>query len=145
MLPVLAFGQQPILGTQNRTSFASALVAVDVQNGVCAPLTVVYARGTNEPGNIGSVVGPRMFWSFANEMNGNIALQGVNYPADSYGNVVRGATGAPSMTALALQAKAQCPETKLALIGYSQVCCCFNASSEQVLISAREPPSRTTR
>jgi len=40
------------------TGYTSGSDANDVQNGVCAPLTVIFARGTSEPGNIGTVIGP---------------------------------------------------------------------------------------
>lgn len=55
-------------------------------------------------------------------MNGNVALPGVNYPANSYGNVVRGATGAPSMIGPTTQAKEQCPGTKLAFVEVESGC-----------------------
>ncbi|KAF7192354.1 Cutinase [Pseudocercospora fuligena] len=120
LLPLAILAQQAVLAKRNRTSYFPAHSAIDIELGTCAPLTVIYARGTNEPGNIGSVIGPRMFWTFSNALNGNIALQGVSYPADSEGNVVRGAKGAPEMTRMVKLAKEQCSESKVALIGYSQ-------------------------
>lgn len=44
--------------TKRATGYSSGDTASDVQNGVCAPLTVIFARGTSESGNIGTVIGP---------------------------------------------------------------------------------------
>ena len=102
------------------TGYTSGSTASDVQNGVCAPLTVIFARGTGESGNIGTVIGPSLFKQLSSMLNKNVALQGVNYAADIAGDADGGAEGAPDMTSLAEQALKQCPTTKLALAGYSQ-------------------------
>ena len=46
-------GSSPILNTRQRSSTAN-----DLENGECAPVTVIFARDTTEDGNIGTIVGP---------------------------------------------------------------------------------------
>lgn len=57
------------------------------ENGVkekksCTPLTVIFARGTGEGGNVGSVVGPPLFKALRAKMGADkVTIQGVDYPA----------------------------------------------------------------
>jgi len=107
--------------TSTSTSgYTSGATANDVTNGVCAPLTVIFARGTSESGNIGSVIGPPLFKALLSATNNQVALQGVNYAADTAGDADMGAEGAPNLVSLVQQALKQCPSTKIALSGYSQ-------------------------
>lgn len=117
LLAALTFGR-PIL--RRNTSYSSGDTASDVENGVCAPITVIFARGTGEAGNIGALLGPQLFQKIISDLNGNVALQGVNYPADWFGNFQQGATGSSSLSSLVDQALANCPSTKIVLAGYSQ-------------------------
>jgi hypothetical protein len=50
---------------------------------VCADVTIVFARGTNEAGNVGVLVGPEFFDAVAARLapRKTMAVQGVNYPA----------------------------------------------------------------
>ena len=102
------------------TTYSSGDTANDVTNGVCAPLTVIFARGTSETGNIGTIIGPPLFAALSSDLDKNVALQGVNYPADLAGDLDLGAEGAPDLVSLVTQALDQCPSTKIALAGYSQ-------------------------
>jgi len=65
--------------------------------GKCATMTVLFARGTGELGNVGLLAGPPFFDAIANYMNGTgqLAVQGVDYPADVVGFL---AGGSPSGT-----------------------------------------------
>ena len=110
----------PLGKRASTTGYTSGDTANDVVNGVCAPLTVIFARGTGESGNIGTVIGPPLFQALSNDLNKNVALQGVTYAADIAGDVDGGAEGGPTMAKLAQQALQQCPTTKVALAGYSQ-------------------------
>ena len=100
--------------------------ANDVQNGACKPVTLIFARGTTETGNIGSEVGPPLVTALQKAVGaGNLAVQGVNYPADVEGAVSgatndKGAAGAQNMAMFAAKAVQQCATTKLVLSGYSQ-------------------------
>lgn len=55
----------------------------DVVQGKCADIIVVFARGTTETGNVGSLVGPPFFEAIKEQLGGRtLAIQGVNdYPA----------------------------------------------------------------
>lgn len=66
------------------------------QNGLsggCKGMTVIFARGTTELGNVGSVAGPPFFQALSDKMGGDIAVQGVQYPADVPGFLAGGDKG----------------------------------------------------
>lgn len=60
----------------------------DLSNGICGDVLVVFAKGTNEPGNVGALVGPELFVALEDTLgNGyKLAVQGV----DDYGGTVTG-------------------------------------------------------
>ncbi|OIW27750.1 cutinase [Coniochaeta ligniaria NRRL 30616] len=105
---------------QPRQSFTG-----DTENGLsgpCKSYTVIFARGTTESGNVGTVAGPPFFQALASRVgNGNLAVQGVDYPADIAGFLAGGdATGSKTMASLVQQAMTQCPSSKVVMSGYSQ-------------------------
>jgi hypothetical protein len=59
----------------------------DEENGVankncCADLTVIFARGSTETGNVGAVAGPPMFKALRSKLGvDRVLVQGVEYPA----------------------------------------------------------------
>jgi cutinase len=59
------------------------------ENGVtdkncCTDLTVIFARGTGELGNVGTVTGPPMFKALRSKLGANnVTIQGVDYPASA--------------------------------------------------------------
>lgn len=94
-------------------------------NGVCKNLTLIFARGTTENGNIGDIVGPPFVDALVSMLGeAQVAVQGVNnYLANVQGFLAGGsATGSQDMAALIAQAMTQCPGTKLSVSGYSQGC-----------------------
>ncbi|ROV87664.1 hypothetical protein VSDG_09648 [Cytospora chrysosperma] len=95
-----------------------------VDGTACRDVTVIYARGTGQQGNIGEAtdVGPLFLDDLAALVgSGNLAAQGVNYSADVIGFELGGdATGSALMAELATLAYTQCPDTQLVLSGYSQ-------------------------
>jgi len=100
--------------------------ANDISSSVCKEVTFIFARGSTEGGNMGMAVGP----PFANALKqsfgkDNVAVQGVDYPADIAGAITgtmnpTNAPGATKMTSLVQQALQKCPSTKVVLSGYSQ-------------------------
>jgi cutinase len=93
----------------------------DLANGSpCKAVTVIFARGTTESGNVGSLVGPPFFTALSGDIGAvNLAVQGVAYPADIAGFLAGGdATGSATMAQLVNQAMTQCPQTKVVLSGY---------------------------
>ncbi|EJT69761.1 hypothetical protein GGTG_12644 [Gaeumannomyces tritici R3-111a-1] len=90
----------------------------------CRDVTLIYARGTIQQGNVGdpAAVGPLMFNALAALLGTNkLAVQGVTYPASILGFLLGGdPDGANTMTAHVARAATQCPNTKIILSGYSQ-------------------------
>ncbi|KAK7423040.1 hypothetical protein QQX98_001330 [Neonectria punicea] len=91
------------------------------QNAPCSDISVIFARGTTEPGNVGLVTGPPFFDALSEQLgNASLTVQGVDYPATFAGFNLNGTEGVPSMTAFIDQAITSCPSTKLVMSGYSQ-------------------------
>ena len=90
--------------------------------GECKSVTVIFARGTIELGNVGSITGPP-FFNALDVLIGfkNVAVQGVDYPA-TIGGYLQGGDqeGAQKLADLTEQAATQCPSTQIVLSGYSQ-------------------------
>ncbi|KAI0477056.1 putative cutinase [Xylariaceae sp. FL0804] len=98
----------------------------DTENGsggMCEEVTVLFARGTDEPGNVGDLVGPPLFRFLEPKLAAagySYSIMGVNYTAsvENYlnGDASEGTTMADEITNI----YSQCPDTKLVLGGYSQ-------------------------
>ncbi|PVH99376.1 carbohydrate esterase family 5 protein [Periconia macrospinosa] len=91
----------------------------------CRPISLIYARGTSQQGNVGDsqAVGPLFFNQIASRVGGTsqIAIQGVTYPANVAGFLAGGdAAGSTTIANLISQTAARCPSTKIVLSGYSQ-------------------------
>ena len=88
----------------------------------CRDMTIIFARGTFETGNVGTYAGPQFFQAVANLTGeSKFAVQGVEYPADTHGFFAGGdPTGSQTMANLVAQAQTQCPDTKVVMSGYSQ-------------------------
>lgn len=88
----------------------------------CKPITVIYARGTIELGNVGELVGPPFFNDLDDLIGAeNIAVQGVDYAATIAGYLIGGdPEGAQTTADLLNQAAKNCPDTQIVLSGYSQ-------------------------
>ncbi|KAL2061772.1 hypothetical protein VTL71DRAFT_7150 [Oculimacula yallundae] len=96
---------------------------VDVMRMKCPRLSVIFARGTGEPGNVGILTGPPFFAALAEYMNGtnHLAIQGVDYEAQPAGFFAGGSmNGAAKMASLTTLSLTACPTTPLLLSGYSQ-------------------------
>lgn len=91
----------------------------------CRDVTVIYARGTTQDGNVGDAAseGPTFFNALASRLGGTarLAIQGVTYPADIFGFLAGGdAGGTTTMFNLINTAVTRCPNTKIVVSGYSQ-------------------------
>ena len=86
----------------------------------CREVTVIFARGTSESGNIGTLAGPPFFNALAGIIGtNNLAVQGVDYDASIVGFLEGGdPTGSATMASLVEQAETQCPNTKVVMSGY---------------------------
>lgn len=96
----------------------------DLTDGsACKTVTVIFARGTTESGNVGTFAGPPFFTALSTAIGTeNLAVQGVDYAADIAGFLAGGDTaGSKLMAELVSQAITQCPDTKVVMSGYSYV------------------------
>ena len=95
----------------------------DLTNGTpCRAMTVIFARGTTEQGNVGTLAGPPFFNALSSAVGAdNVAVQGVEYPANVAGFVAGGdRAGSAAMAGLVEEAATKCPDTKIVMSGYSQ-------------------------
>ncbi|KAL1866863.1 hypothetical protein Daus18300_006566 [Diaporthe australafricana] len=55
----------------------------DLDDGKCSDVLVIFARGTQEPGNVGALVGPPFFKALEGALGSSrsLAIQGVDYEA----------------------------------------------------------------
>jgi hypothetical protein len=92
-------------------------------SGPCKPVTILFARGTVELGNVGLLAGPP-FFNALGAMIGfdNIAVQGVDYLADIPGYLLGGSSsGTNTLVGLLSTATSKCPNTQLVVGGYRSV------------------------
>ncbi|MEU2034398.1 cutinase family protein [Nocardia amamiensis] len=85
----------------------------------CAAVDVVVARGTHEPGHLGSVVGDPLYDELRQALPVSSQSYRVNYPADLLdpSSISR---GTQDMTAHLLWQAAMCPGQRFVLVGFSQ-------------------------
>ncbi|MBW0269928.1 cutinase [Nocardia sp. MH4] len=85
----------------------------------CATLDVVVARGTQEPGYLGSVVGDPLYAVLSAQLSVDTTAHRVEYPADL---LVPSSVsdGTRAMTTHVLAQAAACPDQRFVLVGYSQ-------------------------
>lgn len=97
-----------------------AVTRNDLVNGGCSPITIIFARGTLELGNVGTFAGPPFFNALTDMIGAsNVAVQGVNYGASIIGYLEGGdPAGASTMASLINQAVSQCPSTQIVISGY---------------------------
>lgn len=114
----------PFLPLTARVTNLDSTTQSDLLNGTpCKPLTIIFARGTSSPGNVGESTGPPFFKAVAAIFGiNNIAVQGVDYSANIFGFLGGGdSQGSATMKSLIDRAYQQCPNTKLVLSGYRYV------------------------
>lgn len=90
----------------------------------CTEYTVIFARGTTEPGNVGVLVGPPFFDALDSAIgdSSKLTIQGVNDYSASVDGYEEGGdpVGSAEMATQIEQAYSLCPNTKLTISGYSQ-------------------------
>ncbi|PNS21446.1 hypothetical protein CAC42_1225 [Sphaceloma murrayae] len=104
----------------------SGSTANELVNGACRRITFIWARGSTEPGNLGSTLGPDVCSGLKSRFGStNVACQGVGgpYTAALGDNALpQGTTSAAIGEAVRLYnlAASRCPETLIVGGGYSQ-------------------------
>lgn len=79
---------------QTLAAFFSTQTTQNGLSGSCGAVTVIFARGTTEPGNVGVLVGPPFFDALKSTIGaGNVVVQGVDYPASVEGFLAGGDSG----------------------------------------------------
>jgi len=97
--------------------------ANDLTKGACKGTTLIFARGTTEPGNIGTIVGGPFVSGLKKGLNNDLAVEGVNYAAGVGTNMGPGGAdpkGVSEGTRLFNLAATKCPSTIIIGGGYSQ-------------------------
>ena len=115
-------GFEKIAASNAEIAERQSLSDTENQLGDCAPITIIFARGTIELGNVGELAGPPFFNALDILVGApNVAVQGVDYPATIEGYLEGGDAGGSALLAsLTEQAASQCPQTQIVLSGYSQ-------------------------
>ncbi|CEI65382.1 hypothetical protein FVEN_g6198 [Fusarium venenatum] len=108
-------------------------------SGDCKDVTVIFARGTTEAGNVGTAAGPPFFKALGEKIGQDkLAVQGVDYSASVAGIMQMGdKAGSEKMASLVTEAAKKCPKTKIVMSGYSQ-------GAMLVHNAARALPAETT-
>ncbi|KAL8714552.1 MAG: hypothetical protein Q9220_001500 [cf. Caloplaca sp. 1 TL-2023] len=114
------FSQMSTLSTA--LSKRQSLSPIRNELALCRPVTVIFARGTTEPGNVGTLTGPPFFNALDLAIGTqNVGVQGVPYLASIGGYLAGGDVGgSATLASLTKQAASQCPGTQIVLSGYSQ-------------------------
>ncbi|KAK5117800.1 hypothetical protein LTR85_008775 [Meristemomyces frigidus] len=123
LLPLLSLASLTFANPIAKRQYIGATTENQLTDGTpCRAITILFARGTTESGNVGSVAGPPFFQAVVGSVgSGDVAVQGVDYPANVAGFEEGGDTaGSATLAALVGTAQSQCPDTKLVLSGYSQ-------------------------
>ncbi|WP_433602738.1 cutinase family protein [Nocardia sp. CA-135953] len=85
----------------------------------CAAVDVVVARGTGEPGWLGSVVGDPLYDTLLRALPESSSAFWVDYPADLLDPTSLSA-GTQDMTDHVIRQSRMCPDQRFILVGYSQ-------------------------
>lgn len=123
-LPILALASAalatPIEPRQSRVGISAS----EFTDGGCRDVIMIFARGSGEVGNMGTVVGPPTANGLKTRFGADrVAAQGVDYAAAISTNALPGGTDQRSiaeMQNLIEQAASQCPDSALVVGGYSQ-------------------------
>jgi len=94
-----------------------------LKTGACKSSTFIWARGTMEPGNLGWIIGNYVAPLLTKALNGDIAIQGVEYSAGILTNIIpdmADPTGVKSATDFIKMAASKCPRMIITGGGYSQ-------------------------
>ncbi|KAH7091895.1 cutinase-domain-containing protein [Auriculariales sp. MPI-PUGE-AT-0066] len=98
----------------------------DVTTRVCRNTTLLFARGTSELTNMGGSVGPALATALRARLGAsNVAVQGIDYPADVAGAVTGALSPATALGSIDCDNKigtllSYCPSTRIVIAGYSQ-------------------------
>ncbi|MFJ2813144.1 cutinase family protein [Streptomyces sp. NPDC087294] len=97
----------------------TSLTAPTATAAACADLDVVAARGTFEPGTLGTIVGDPVYAALQRKITGkSLSSHRVDYPADL--SLTSAARGNAELVDHVTSQSAACPDQRFILVGYSQ-------------------------
>ena len=110
----------PVEIRQNRVG----TTAKEFTQGGCRDIIMLFARGSTEVGNMGTIAGPPTANGLKQNFGGDaVAVEGIDYGALLSTNFLRGGAdpaGIREMKDLIGQVTSKCPDSKLVVGGYSQ-------------------------
>jgi cutinase len=119
LFPLLA-SASPIESRQSRVGST----ANEFTQGGCKPVIMLFARGSTEIGNMGTVCGPPTANTVKQAVGADqVAVEGIEYGALLSTNFLDGGAdprGIQAMKTLIQKANTDCPTSKLVVGGYSQ-------------------------
>ncbi|KAL4787137.1 cutinase-domain-containing protein [Aspergillus varians] len=126
--------------TLERRQFASAN---DLKNGDCKAVSFIFARGSTETGNMGSIVGPQVCSGLKSKLGSDkVACQGVGdaYTAGLIPNFLPQNTDKASINAAVnmFELANKCPDTQIVTGGYSQGTAVISGAVQAVDDALRE-------
>ncbi|KAH7408948.1 cutinase [Cadophora sp. MPI-SDFR-AT-0126] len=112
------------ISTLNTIAAAADPINENGLSGACKDVTVLFAKGTGENGNMGDGSSPGPAWAAAIRASlgtARVAVQGIDYDASVLGYLLGGSpSGSTTYLNTINQASTQCPNTKIVVGGYSQ-------------------------
>jgi cutinase len=104
------------------TAFAAPIVEGIEARQNCPDVAIFFARGTSEPGTLGTVVGPEFQAAVQGALGGrSLSFVGINYPATIAGFLAGGDPGGAQTMANSVTSTANsCLNTKIVISGYRQ-------------------------
>ncbi|KAL7621746.1 hypothetical protein AAE478_009073 [Parahypoxylon ruwenzoriense] len=150
---VLDYSESYIVRLRDRQSANAAIstlqgrqstgnTANEFLEGGCRAVILIFARGTNQDGNIGDDPGPQTINQLKEALGADtVAAQGVDYPALLIDNLRPGGCDpedTDNMRALITQAATQCPSSKLVVSGYSQGAALVHRSVESASANVKD-------
>ncbi|KAI6777758.1 uncharacterized protein J7T54_000563 [Emericellopsis cladophorae] len=110
--------------------FVARQILPTTENGLtrrrssCGDVVLIFARGSTEVGNMGTIIGPDLVRELEDRLDGrDLTVQGVNYDAALAPNYLPGGTDRESeeeMKSMLRLAHTKCPDADIVVSGYSQ-------------------------
>jgi len=127
---------------ENQQAATTGIISNEFTEFGCRPVVFIFARGSTELGNMGTVVGPQVSDGLKSALGAtNVATEGVDYAALlSTNNLSTGSSDLAGIQEMAdlLKAAAACPNTKVVAGGYSQGAALTHRSIENLPSSVKD-------
>jgi cutinase len=123
LISILLFAAAAIaapLDAANQFSGPAVAASDNVEaGGPCKPITMIYARGTWEPGSPPSQVAAPLIKALEVKYPGKVEALIVEYDGGASGYLTGGSVdGTQKMEKMTKEAASRCPDSKILLVGY---------------------------